>query len=127
MSLYEIIVAGIAASNFVLTLAVMATNRNKAAAAKLDELGRKLEADLAEMDSRFDRRAVEHALRIERLDAEAESAEARGLGLDLRPAQRHPAAGGALVRRDVRSAGADQHQHAAALEPDDEDPVRPRC
>lgn len=74
MSLYEIIVAGIAASNFVLTLAVMATNRNKAAAAKLDELGRKLEADLAEMDSRFDRRAVEHALRIERLDAEARRA-----------------------------------------------------
>lgn len=74
MSLYEIIVAGIAASNFVLTLAVMATNRNKAAAAKLDELGRKLEADLTELDSRFDRRAVEHALRIERLDAEARRA-----------------------------------------------------
>lgn len=74
MSLYEIIVAGIAASNFVLTLAVMATNRNKAAAAKLDELGRKLEADLAEMDSRFDRRAVEHALRIERLDAQIRQA-----------------------------------------------------
>ena len=69
MSTYEIVVSTIAASNLLLTLVMLQANRGKAAAAKLDELGREIKAEIEDLESRFDRRAIEQALRIERIDA----------------------------------------------------------
>lgn len=71
MSTYEIVVSTIAASNLLLTLVMLQANRGKAAAAKLDELGREIKAEIEDLESRFDRRAIEQALRIERIDAHA--------------------------------------------------------
>lgn len=74
MSTYELIIATIAAINMVSTFMVMASNRSKAAAAKVAELGDELKQELASMEAHFNQRLTEQAVRIERLDTQAERA-----------------------------------------------------
>lgn len=74
MTPYEITVAAIAAANMLITLAVMLSNRGKAAEAKVDKMGEGLKDAIEEIDSRFERRLHDQALRIERLDSHAASA-----------------------------------------------------
>lgn len=69
MSVYEIAMSCIAATNLLLTLSVMLANRSKAAAARVDELREAIDAGLAALDRKTATRGNEFALRLERLDA----------------------------------------------------------
>ncbi|MFM2056063.1 MAG: hypothetical protein RLY71_448 [Pseudomonadota bacterium] len=74
MTTYETFIASIAATNLLITLAVMLSNRSKAAATKVDEMGAALKDAIEAIDSSFEQRLHDQALRIERLDSHAASA-----------------------------------------------------
>lgn len=69
MSTYEIIVSAIAATNLLITLGVLLSNRGKAASARVDELRAAIDEGLAMLDRKTATRGNELALRMERLDA----------------------------------------------------------
>lgn len=69
MSTYELIVSAIAATNLIITLAVMISSRGKAAAARVDELRAAIDEGIAALDRKTATRGNELALRIERIDA----------------------------------------------------------